>query len=150
VLEAIEASGVDADLLLGGKVQDDSARWLAALPARQRARVIVHDGFHPDAYLDQLVAASDVAAIALTNNGPSGIMGKALTAGVPVVSAGSHVRAGELRATGGGIACELTVESFAEALRRVLTGEWTMRTTGTTPPATGEAFAAALLGVDLP
>jgi hypothetical protein len=147
VLDAIEASGVDADLLLGGKVRDDSAQWLASLPAERRARVLVDDGFHPDAHLDQLVAASDVAAIALTNNGPSGIMGKALAAGVPVVTAGSHVRATELQSTGGGVACELTVESFGAALRRVLTGEWTMQA-DTTPPATGEAFAAALLGVD--
>jgi len=147
VLEAIAASGVDADLLLGGSVRPDAAAWLAGLSPDQRARVLVDDGFHPDEHLDRLVAASDVAAIALTNNGPSGIMGKALAAGVPVVTAGSLVRAQELAGTNAGIACELTGPSFGAALRRVLTGEWTMRPQDG-PPATAEAFAAAVLGVD--
>lgn len=145
VLDAIEASGVDADLLLGGSVRPESARWLDGLSPERRARVLVDDGFHCDEHLDRLVAASDVVAIALTNNGPSGIMGKALAAGVPVVTAGSHVRASEVRATGGGVACELTVAGFATALHTMLSGTRTIRA-DTTPPATAEAFAAALLG----
>jgi hypothetical protein len=72
-------------------------------------------------------------------------MGKALVAGVPVVTAGSKVRAAEVRATGGGLAAELTVESVAAALRRLLAGGWSPSATAV-PPATREDFALRLLG----
>ncbi len=146
VLDAIRASGTDADLLLAGSVKPEVTAWLAALPASDRERIIVHDGFLPNETLDRLVAAADVVAIPLTNNGPSGIMGKALAAGVPVVSAGSEVRARELRATGGGLSAPLTVDGVGAALRTLLIDEPITVGGGSLPPATAEAFAAAVLG----
>src|SRR3546814_11788854 len=92
-----------------------------------------------------MVAAVDVVPLALTNNGPSGIMGKALAAEVPVVTAGSEVRAREIRATGGGVACELTVEALGQAMREVL--EDTSPRISSVPPATADAFAETLLGL---
>jgi hypothetical protein len=88
-----------------------------------------------------------VVAIPLTNNGPSGIMGKALAAGVPVVSAGSKVRARELRATAGGLSAPLTVDGIAAALRTLLIDAPITVGGGSVPPATAEAFAAAVLGM---
>jgi glycosyltransferase involved in cell wall biosynthesis len=149
VLDAIVASGCDADLLLAGKVKPDVAEWLAGLPAERRGRVIVRDGFLSTELLDQLIASVDVVAVAMTNNGPSGIMGTALAAGVPVVSAGSQVRERELIATDNGEAAEFTAASFADALTRAFTRDPSAPRRSTVPPATGETFAASLLGVDV-
>jgi len=106
----------------------------------------VRDGFLPNATLDALIASVDVVAIVMTNNGPSGIMGKALAAGVPVVSAGSTVRARELAATGNGEATALTVDAIGAALHRLLTRTDAVRPSRV-PPATGETFAATVLGL---
>jgi hypothetical protein len=148
VLAAILTSGTDADLLLAGSISPDVTGWLATLPEPTRGRVIVRDGFLPNDLLDRLVAAVDVVAIVLTNNGPSGIMGKALAADVPVVSAGSAVRARELHATHGGVTADLNLESIATALRRVLVGGIRPVPASPLPAATAEAFAAVLLGAD--
>jgi glycosyltransferase involved in cell wall biosynthesis len=148
VLEAILASGCDADLLLAGSVKPDVAAWLAGLSDEHRARVVVHDGFLSSDLLDRLIASVDVVAIAMTNNGPSGIMGTALAAGVPVVSAGSQVRAGELVATDNGEPAEFTVAGFADALTKVFARDPSAPRKNTVPPATGETFAASLLGLD--
>jgi glycosyltransferase involved in cell wall biosynthesis len=149
ILDAILASGADdADLLLAGMIKPEVAEWLAALPEARANRIIVRDGFLPNDVLDQLVAASDVVAIALTNNGPSGIMGKALAADVPVISAGSAVRARELKATGGGVSTELTVKSIASALRTLFAPGGIGVRNYALPPATAEVFAAAVLGTD--
>jgi hypothetical protein len=73
-------------------------------------------------------------------------MGKALAAEVPVVTAGSAVRASEVRGTKGGLAAELTVDGLADAFRTLgRSGTWTVDA-GATPPATAEVFAAAILG----
>jgi glycosyltransferase involved in cell wall biosynthesis len=145
---ALRAAGDDADLLLAGLVKPEVAAWLDAQPAGVRDRIVVRDGFLPNDELDRLVAASDAVVVALTNNGPSGIMGKALAAGVPVVSAGSQVRARELAATGGGVDVPLTVDGIADGLRELLRPGRPAVTGGTVPPATAEGFAAVLLGLD--
>jgi glycosyltransferase involved in cell wall biosynthesis len=145
VLDALIAAGNDTDLLLAGAVREGTPAWLDGLAPERRRRVLVCDGFLADDELDRYVASSDAVAIALTNNGPSGIMGKALAAGVPVVTAGSVVRARELDVTRAGVATEFTVPAFAAAVRRVLDDPAPVGAS-TVPPATAEAFAAALLG----
>src|SRR5690606_5680222 len=81
VLDALDAAGLDdVDLVLGGGIWEEVWAWINALPPERRKRVITHDGFLSDLEMDQLVAAVDCCPIALTNNGPSGIMGKALAA----------------------------------------------------------------------
>ena len=89
VFEALQAGDIDADLLLAGVIEPEVQAWIDALPAEEKARIHTFPGFLDNTLLDKLIAAVDVAPIALTNNGPSGIMGKALAAEVPVVSAGS-------------------------------------------------------------
>jgi glycosyltransferase involved in cell wall biosynthesis len=149
VFEAMKAEGLDeADLLLAGGVSPEVWAWIDALPPEDRGRVIVRDGFLSNELLDKLVAASDVAPIALTNNGPSGIMGKASAAGVPVVTAGSEVRARELIATDGGEVAELTAASIGAAIRRVFERDPDAPRRNTVPPATADEFSRRLLGVD--
>lgn len=146
VFEAIERSGTDAGLLLAGSLNDGVQQWVSGLGPEQRARVFVRAGFLPDSDIDRAVAAVDVVALAMTNNGPSGFMGKALAAEVPVVSAGSKVRAEELAGTNGGEDAELDVGSFAAALRRVLTGTMPRRA-NPAPPTSPTEYARCLLGI---
>jgi glycosyltransferase involved in cell wall biosynthesis len=75
-------------------------------------------------------------------------MGKALAAGVPVVSAGSEVRARELVATDGGETADFTAESIGAAIRRVFERDPNAPRRNTVPPATADEFSRSLLGVD--
>lgn len=146
VLAAVRASGDDLDLLIGGRFEPEQQAWYEALPDDAKQRIVLRADFLSDETLDALVAASDVVVIAQLNKGPSGIMGKALAAEVPVVTAGSVVRASEVRGTNGGIAAELTLEGLADAFRTVTQGDaWRIDATAA-PPATAELFAATLLG----
>ena len=148
ILDALDHAGLDADLLLAGGIQPEVWAWINDLPDDRRRRIIVRDGFLPNDVMDKLVAAVDVAPIILTNNGPSGIMGKAHAAGVPVVTAGSEVRAREIRATDGGEAADLDTASIGAAIRKVLERDPEEPRRNTVPPATAEAFAEVLLGVE--
>src|SRR5690606_19455618 len=121
VLDALDNAGLEeVDLVHGGGIWKEAREWIDPLRAEPRRRAVTHDGFLTDLEMDQLVAAVDCCPIPLTNNGPSGIMGKALAAEVPVVTAGSTVRAAEIAATDGGVACELTVPALGAAMREVL------------------------------
>ncbi|MCZ4499737.1 MAG: hypothetical protein JWQ74_2290 [Marmoricola sp.] len=147
-LQAILAAGLDADLVLAGGFDDTVRAWYAALPAEQKARVIARDAFHSNDELDSFVASVDVVALIMTNNGPSGIQGKALAAGVPVVTAGSTVRARELTATNGGEIAEIDVGSIGTAIGKILRGESKKPSDSAIPLATEEQFVMTLLGVD--
>jgi hypothetical protein len=147
VLEATMRSGDDADVLAAGMFADAVRRWVDALPPEKRARLIERDKHLANDELDQLVAASDVISVVQPYKGPSGLMGKALEAGVPVVTAGSKVRAREARATGGGVAAAMSADSIAAALRHLYAGDVGLPHSGAVPPATREGFAARLLGL---
>ncbi len=148
VLEALAVAGIDGALVLGGSVKPEVRAWLDGLDAADRDRVVVRDGFLSNDLLDKHVAAVDAVPIAQVHGGPSGIMGKAHAAGVPVVSAGSEVRARELAATDGGETAEMTAESIGAAIRRVLERDPDAPRRNTVPPATAEEFSRNLLGVD--
>jgi hypothetical protein len=144
--EATVASADDADLLVAGVVSDDVGEWLDSRAPGELERMILRRGHLGNDELDQLVAACDVVSVVQLNKGPSGIMGKALTAGVPVVTAGSKVRARELEVTRGGLAARMTPGSVADALRALYGWDATAIGTAGLPPATAEAFAETLLG----
>ena len=147
IRDAMHAAGIEGDLLLAGKQDDEVRAWVAGLPESPLVRVVCYDQYLPTELMDKLVAASDVAPIALTNNGPSGVMGKAIAAGVPVVTAGSKVRAAELRAAGAGEVAELTPESLGAAMRKVLERDAGQPWESRIPPATAEEFGEKVLGV---
>ena len=147
VWEALQAGGIDADLLLAGSLTPEVADWARSVAPTLHGEVLVREGFLPDDELDKLVATADVVPLAMTHNGPSGIMGKALAAGVPVVTAGSKVRARELLATDAGEVAELTRDGLAAAIERVLARDALAPRRNTVPPATAEEFARVLLGL---
>lgn len=146
VYAATLASSGDADLLVAGVVQDDVGEWLDSQPVGALDRMILRRRHLSNEELDQLVAACDVISVVQLNKGPSGIMGKALAAGVPVVTAGSKVRARELAVTRAGLAAEMTSTSIADALR-TLYGKSLAELGADVVPATREEFAETLLGV---
>lgn len=148
VLAALESAGLDdVLLLLGGGIRPEVWTWIDGLDPARRSRVLTHDGFLTDEEMDKLVAAVDCCPIALTNNGPSGVMGKALAAEVPVVTAGSTVRAREIAATDGGVACDFDVVAMGAAIKEVLGWPADRQRRNTVPPATAEAFAERLLAL---
>jgi glycosyltransferase involved in cell wall biosynthesis len=147
IWEAMQRHSVDADLVLAGGLTPGVAAWVDSVEATEHGRILVRDGFLSNEVLDKMVASVDVVPLALTNNGPSGIMGKALAAGVPVVTAGSEVRARELLATDGGAIAELDADSIGAAIVRVLARDPDAPRRSTVPPATAEEFAESVLGV---
>lgn len=120
VADAVFAADPQVDLLLAGGLADEVRSWLDALPVEKRERVHLRDGFLPEVELDELTACCDVIAVVHLNHGPSGIMGKAQVAGVPVLSAGSRVRRRETAALGSGVHTDITVDGLAEGLRALL------------------------------
>ncbi len=146
VLEALETGGIDARLVVAGAFSPEVRAWVDGLEPERRARVLARDTYLDNDTLDQLVAAVDGIPVPLTNNGPSGIMGKAEAAGVAVVTAGSTVRAREVEALGGGLACELSVPALAEAMRAVLAGEVVLRTGTADRWDAVERYCRTLLG----
>jgi glycosyltransferase involved in cell wall biosynthesis len=149
VAEAVARVGGDTRLLLAGGLTDYVRNWLAEQPQAVLDRLIVRDEFLPNETLDAYVAACDVVSIAQDNNGPSGIMGKTLAAGVPVLTAGSRVRERELAAAGPGAgrATELSVEGTVEGLRALARDRESFRPADRELLATPEAFARAVLGI---
>lgn len=148
VLDAVLHAGLPADLLLAGPVDEQMRAWLDDLDEGLRARVIVADGLLPDELLDKYLAASDVVALLMSLEGPSGIQGKAAAAGVPIVTAGSRTRERELNASGSGIATERELAAIGDALRRVLANEdGCADARPGLPLPTHESFAATILGV---
>ncbi len=146
LLEALEHADVDADILLAGALSDGVREWIDSLEPARRARLVVRDDYLSNEQLDRMVAAVDVVPLALTNNGPSGIMGKAEAAGVPIVTAGSTVRERELRALGAGVACELTVPALGAAMEQVLEGRVPIRTGQEDRWAAVDRYTTVLLG----
>lgn len=143
-LEAVLAVSAEADLLLAGPLDDDTRTWLDGLSPRDLARIIVRDGFLSNESLDKHLAASDVVLLLMRLEGPSGIMGKALSADVPVVTAGSKTRARELVALHRGAAVEYTPVAVAEGLRASFDASPSPSERGDLP--TGDAFAMTILG----
>ena len=148
IWEALQQRGLEADLVLAGGLTDGVAAWAARVEPTSLGRLIVRNEFLSNGALDQYVAAVDVVPLAITLNGPSGIMGKALAAEVPVVTAGSEVRARELVACDGGELAELDAGSIGAAIQRVFDRDPSRPRRNTVPPATAEEFAEKLLGVD--
>ena len=147
IWEAMQLNGIDADLLLAGSVTPEVAAWADSVEPTQLGRVLVRNEFLGNEVLDKLVASVDVVPLIMTNNGPSGIMGKALSADVSVVTAGSMVRARELLAADGGEVAEIDANSIGTAIERLLARDPEAPRSNTVPPATEEEYAETILGV---
>jgi glycosyltransferase involved in cell wall biosynthesis len=143
---AVLEAGDDWDLLLAGPVSDEVPAWLEALPSDQRKRIIVRDGILADEDLDSMLAASDAVVLLMWLEGPSGIMGKALVADVPVLTARSRSRERELEALHRGVATTDTPEALAAGLRQIADLPRGVRRRDITLP-TRDTFAETVLGL---
>ena len=144
-LEAVLQSGSDVDLLLAGPMNEESRGWLAELPSEQRERVVVRDAYLSNQELDECVAAVDGVLLLMSLEGPSGIMGKALAADVPVITAGSKTRVRELEALHRGVATSATPEALGAAIAQVVMDPPPAPETDLVIP-TGATFGASVLG----
>lgn len=149
ILDALVAEDLDAVLVVAGALTPEVRAWVEGLAPHPRERLLVRDAYLDNPTLDRYIAAMDAIPLLLTNNGPSGIMGKAESAGVPVVTAGSVVRAREARALGAGEACDLEVASVGRALRTVLAPGYRV-TTRESDLVTPARYARAMLGTSEP
>jgi glycosyltransferase involved in cell wall biosynthesis len=145
VFEAVLQAGDDVDLLLAGSLWEDARDWLATVGADEGTRIHRRIGFLSDEELDAYVAAADLCVVALSNPGPSGIMGKALAAGVPVLTSGSANRRREVLDLGYGIDTELSAEAISAGIR-------SLRLEGRAPVLSaflpdGHDFGDAVLGI---
>jgi glycosyltransferase involved in cell wall biosynthesis len=146
VWDAMQKRSIDADLVLAGGLSPDVAEWAASVTPTRHGRLIVRDEFLTNEVLDKFVASADVVPLAMTLNGPSGIMGKALIADVPVVTAGSEVRAREVQGYDGGVVAELDAESIGAAIERALARDPEAPRRSKVQPPTEEEFASIILG----
>jgi glycosyltransferase involved in cell wall biosynthesis len=147
VFAATQQLGADADLVLAGRLEPSVATWVGDRTEADRRRVLVRDEFLSESEMDRFIAACDVIAVANNYNRPSAVMGKALAAGVPVVSAASTIRAHDLRNTGGGVDVALSADGLAGGFRTVLAGGYTgHRPDAKLGPPTPAELTAALLG----
>jgi hypothetical protein len=149
VLDAVLEAGPDVDLLLAGPLFDDVEAWLVDLDPAKKARIVSKFGFLSEAEIDGYTAASDVCATAHLNKGPSGIMGKAQAAGVPVLSAGSKIRGREAKSSHGAVHTDMTASAMAAGIREILA--WGPDPVPVDPGLpTADEFGAVILGMPAP
>lgn len=94
VCESLAAvRGRPAGLLLAGALDDDAREQVEGAIERLRSQgigIVVKDRLLSDQELDSAVIAADCLVLAHSNEGPSGLLGKALAAGTKVVAAGAQ------------------------------------------------------------
>lgn len=92
-VESLEAASVNCGLLLAGRISEELLHhveeWRSRL-ASVGVPLIVRDQLLKDEDLDSAVALLDCVVLAHSNEGPSGLMGKAASAGTRVLAAGAR------------------------------------------------------------
>lgn len=125
-LVALALAQLDAEvgLVVAGASEMEESKiteWLAPLRLAGRPVIRINRRLS-DEELDTVISSIDVAVIAHTNDGPSGIMGKADIAGKRVLAAGAPTLRRELRANPDlGVWSKLTVDSLSRGARTILT-----------------------------
>lgn len=146
VARAVFAQRCDVRLVLAGRLSPGVREWCQMLPRAQRQRVFVHDAYLNDQVLDAYVAALDVVVLAHSNEGPSGLLGKALAAGTPALVAGSRILAFDIESMGGGMVTSLNDRAIASCLEQMLGAPSGPPTRYQRRPLpTADEFGAALL-----
>ncbi|WP_431797734.1 glycosyltransferase [Microbacterium kunmingense] len=132
-------------LVVAGKVDDEARESLEeALEAAHQRGVptLMVDRHLTDGELDGLVYAADCVVVAHSNEGPSGLVGKAAAAGTPLALAGAEsLRRDAETLRNLATWAPLNSEMLAEGIARALTFGRQKAGTGSTP----DAFACALM-----
>lgn len=120
VLEAARFAGADGfGVLVAGRVEpgewERCADTVAAFDAAG-GRLLVVDRLLADTELDACVAWVDAVVVAHSSEGPSGILGKAVALGTPVVAAGAQSLRDEVERLGSGTWAPLRAPDIAAAL----------------------------------
>jgi len=144
-LAGLTSVGASIGLFIAGKCDSVTLRAIAECERSlidAGHRLVVVDRVLQDVELDASIAVCDTVVLAHSNEGPSGILGKALAAGCSVVAAGAKSLRRDLRRVEGSTWCELNVEALRLALGRAVEREFRERATNRTFSAD---FAAILL-----
>ncbi|GAA4773249.1 hypothetical protein GCM10023200_02080 [Actinomycetospora chlora] len=147
VLDAAAASGVAGRLgvLVAGRVED--GEWDRCAAARERftaagGTVLAADRLLDDDALDACLARVDTVVLAHSSEGPSGILGRAVALGTPVVAAGARSLRADVDRLAAGHWVPLEQASLATALAEAST---TDAPRGPRTLAGPDEFARALL-----
>lgn len=119
VLEAARLAGRSYGVLVAGRVEP--GEWERCAEALERFvaagnRLLVLDRLLTDAELDACVARVDALVLAHSSEGPSGMLGKAVALGTPVVTAGAQSLRAETARLHGGSWAQLRAPDIAAAI----------------------------------
>lgn len=92
VADAVSKSATRIGLIIAGKssvAPETLEQWMSPMTSAGRPVIVIQDHLS-DSELDALILEASCVVLAYTNVGPSGIAGKAMAAGTPVVTAGSR------------------------------------------------------------
>ncbi|TAK70420.1 MAG: glycosyltransferase family 1 protein [Actinomycetota bacterium] len=120
ILAALADQPAGIGLLLAGRVEPGivpADRAAATTFERDGGKLVVVDRFLSDAEVDAAVGAVDCVVLAHSNDGSSGLLGKAAAGGTTVVAAGASVLIAAVESLGLGATSGLTVRGLAAALR---------------------------------
>ena len=122
VLEAARLAGPAHGVLVAGRVEP--GEWERCADALDRFvaagnRLLVLDRLLSDAELDACVARVDALVLAHSSEGPSGMLGKAVALGTPVVTAGAQSLRAEIARLDGGSWAQLRAPDIAAAVLAV-------------------------------
>ena len=148
VLDALSMSNrMDIVLVIAGRVDssvlDEITPKVEALRASGYG-LIVHNRTLSDQELDSTIVAADYVVLAHSNEGPSGILGKAMAVGTGIIAAGADSLKRDVDRLGRNLDtwCALSPGSLAAVLNGVGVHDHSARICG---PGSDE-FAAAVLG----
>lgn len=144
-LASLERS--DVGLIVAGRLQPgvrEAAEHDLARLSKAGAMVKVVNRLLEDDELDQLISDLDCVVLAHSNEGPSGIFGKAVASGTRVVAAGAKSLKADCKTTKGGAEW---VPLETERLRSALSRAMEMNPPTPLNIASARDFAAGLLGL---
>lgn len=122
VADAVAGLPDAVGLIVAGAAEDterDVEHWLR--PVGSQGRAVRIAGHLTDEELDSIILALDCVVLAHSNEGPSGILGRAVVAGTPAVTAGARTLRADARRSPGQIQwVPLDVSALSVAILRAL------------------------------
>lgn len=142
VIDAVVDAGPDIGLIASGRIAPDVMKDLSAI--RDRFNIIVDDSFLSEPELDSAMTLVSGVVLAHSNEGPSGLLGKAAAAGTLIVAAGARsLKRDVKRLKGQAIWVPLDRHHLSVGIRRATT----LKRPSPTLMPTEAQFARMLLGL---